>query len=673
MNSFIIPVSILFLLLISSCKNTPTFVPENTLDPEVENFSPPPPENLRLEVNSTFNELHWTLSKEKSYVVDGFLILRSFSDSSSFIPIDSVHTKPGNKTYHYQDALNPIALNTLYMLRSFYVKNNTDTVFTNSPILSRPNLPQHQVSFVLKPFEQNPVVRFFTEIYSDNDITAELYIHEPDSSNSLIFEIDNNYPDQAISNYDLDVNLPAPKFYYKLRSGEYESDFLDVEGNSSVNNYSFEKEIILENKALNSVQLKVEEVDSNGVSSINPQTFYSSYDISVQAIDSLIVFETENYTFSSPLILDGIDKSFSYIISINGKRGIYETTTKQFRLAFAPAEISRRSYTFNFGGFSDIRTDIDSEKKLIYLSSSSHRDFQSPGLIIIDYSTGHSESTPFTSDHEIGKFIPSFSAISADLITINSSNVLTLWDVNNLVLQKIDSIPSYSNLLAADFDFLSDTELFVLNKPKTETGNIRITVFNTETGNHELLFTIDNKYNYSPRLLYDETRQKLYVFYVDLNLNVESISYDLQTGVRSSPENYGLDIAKYNVKLGDNGKYLHVFDNEDYVAFNTTPWNRIVNYSVDYPIDIRTINTSNTVPETCIATRRSNQNSPVALVDCFHDFERSLKYFRTSVLGAGALLTSEFSEDSKVLVLIFQREILVINFNKEWNLYSNDL
>tara|TARA_R110000868_G_scaffold378658_7_gene644217 strand:+ start:12006 stop:14003 length:1998 start_codon:yes stop_codon:yes gene_type:complete len=657
----------LIFILITSCKEAPTFITENELDPESENFIVPKPTEFNVHTSQGKNRLEWMLPRNQSNYIVGFLLYRSYSDSDSYQRIRTLEANARGDRYSAQDPFIPETFNTLYKIQSFYIKQSSDTVYSEPVFTDQSNIPSHQVSQIIKPFNTNPTYKIELNLWEDSSVTTNFYIENSDSSKSLINSISEG---SSSIEYPLDVNLPTRRFFYKFLNDEYESRFLLVEEIQEID-LTLKKELTLKSITDNSVNLILSDLSFTDTSYFEQNQSFSEFDLLIMSSDSTVLFESTGFEFNSPIFLDGIDSLNQYDISIKGRKGIYESETKRFRLAYTPKMISEREYNFAFDGFNDIVTDIDSKNKLIYLSSSSSGESISSDFTIIDYERGRYESTFYQGEKKIGKFIPENFNSSSKLITSSDAPTLSIWDIDNLELSLSNNIPSYSNgLVASDFDFYSEDELFVLSK-NVGIGSLRISKYNIEKETHELLFSINSVNTYLSRIFYDEFNNKIYaIFQKAPSSYVHSIVYDLNTKVLSNAIEHRVSAEAFNVELGAKGEYLHIYDDEDYVVTNTKTGTTYRNYSIDYPLDYRRINVAKSGLEVCSSIRKSDRNLPTAIIDCYIDSDRPLQYFHYTSINETSLLTSVLSDDANELILIFRNKFIAFTFEKKWNLYE---
>lgn len=123
---------IVLLIFLSACKNAPTFLPDNVLDPTNENYEISPPHNFILQVN-TFHGVYdsiylkWNHPGEE-YFIDGFLLNIYNPEIEEFVE----YKRFSADNNHYHIKTNDLPLHLSFNLHSF-VEIDIDTIRTSEP------------------------------------------------------------------------------------------------------------------------------------------------------------------------------------------------------------------------------------------------------------------------------------------------------------------------------------------------------------------------------------------------------------------------------------------------------------------------------------------------------------------------------------------------------------
>lgn len=322
-----------------SCKETPFFTAENNLDPEARNYIPNHPENISYELNRDLNSvlIHWELSNGLGSILSGFKISTSYSDTLNYSSINYVSDFSRYGKYSYSDQFSPVIFNAIYKIESFYVRNSSDTVFSEPQYLTVPINQDYSIYPTLYPFIEEPFIRLYWYFEAFEGVSIELFkrtsgvfivigSHQITSSNGTV-----TLP-ITISNNEI-----TDGYYYRLTSQNSSSQFLEIKSIPSPYYFldviqSSENDAMITVKALDSSQTFNSKLPLDSISFSLWEAEFSN--------PSFLVLDNQTprqHSFSwsdSEFQINQIDNSLLYFIESSLKKKNISSDPSYFRFYY---------------------------------------------------------------------------------------------------------------------------------------------------------------------------------------------------------------------------------------------------------------------------------------------------------------------------------------------------
>ncbi|RNC79674.1 MAG: hypothetical protein ED557_14225 [Balneola sp.] len=661
---------IAMIVILFGCRELPSVDKINELDPFSPEYNPIAPTLLPPVFDPSFDVIRITWEQERDELegIIGYEVYVSTSDTNSFELRERIPTTNSTE-YMFEEDFNSEVFTYLFRVRAYFeqLDGTVYSDFASTEYLG--NLPQVFSQVWRHPFAAVPQYKIDISVIDPRDLSIEVFLETLDSPPTSIYTTEFSPFSYVNIWYPLDVNADSTKLYYKLFTDSFESGLIPFNQDDILADLS--KALDLVSLSTSSIELNLTDADTTwDLNFQKTTTIYDNYELTVTRSNEEVVFSNENLLFENPVVLQGLNSYESYFTSFRGKRGVYTSNQRNRSFRVTQQIDKQTSFDINYPGADGILVDIDTTNSLYFASSTT-----SPYNILIDPSNGEYEVSSYStsSTKRIGKFPPFNLDFNSSLYIADSDLSIVGWEIENLLMTSKNEggvVPTFS-MLATDFDFYDDHSIIYLSRYGSNTQNLYITVYNFETESHDYLFGIENVEGRTARILYNESKHQVFVFFRDLNGNgnLEYVVYDIGSNTISNTyrlrDNNGRDLfvdEQFNIKVGENGAKIHLYDFQIHVIIEA-------NFPFDHNQFDSITRIDNTAAsessEFCVARGSQSQSNNNFSITCYsgEDQQQYLEYFEQV---DDRLLAIDLNADASIMYLLFSGELRTFNFKKEW-------
>ncbi|MDR9415590.1 MAG: hypothetical protein RI564_04845 [Gracilimonas sp.] len=687
-----------FLLTLGvGCKNTPTFIPDNELDPGSKYYSLAKPFNINVELlNNEYTDvrdelrIHWKYPRSERYI-DKFKIFRSDTDTSSFKEIGELHKKSrsgtsgSNYTYNFFDQEKYNGLHIWYKIQAVFEQEDGMLISESEPFSF--STSEFQISASIQPFVKNPNITLDWQ-YSELDENVNIEIYSSSQSDDT-FELEHTADISSNStSFSLNINQSdETKYFYKLVLDEIQSGHERIP--ATVNRPAFgilNSSVYSENEAELHIGIMK---DSSG---FNQGDFYiDNYELEVfyaSKIDTSQFYPLQKIsgTFTSPYteeIIDNLQKDNIYIFHLTGSRGNYKTAltrqllTHKFHIAHTSA------FNAETNGIIFANGSFNSSNSHFIISSNG----KSPLIIDVQNTKVETHSKP-TQLQGMTSTFADYKNTKDAIITSSYTGNVSVWNPDTKeLLYKIpnfgEEIENSADFHPVDFAHISEEELLIaygdVDPKRGSVNNYNVAIWNSSTESHELIYQVNEEsmYSYGFKVAYfDNTILLFYSYELDkvklVALNKDDLSIQNQSFFTQKIDAW----SEYqNLYFSNSGKEVLLYTEYEAIQIQLDDHEiissiRDVRYSFGWS-DIRGFSTAKNISLICYGGDYYwySRDPFYSQIRCTSNYLHEANIIDLRVEGYlnGLLL----SKNGSKLAAIFHNKIIVYTLENGWVLTTN--